>query len=147
MPSLQRRTGSCLCGAIRFEVSVPEAKFHICHCRTCRQWSAGPMMAVHCPADASLEGEADLTWYRSSRWAERGFCKRCGSSLFYRLANHPEAMLIVSVEAFDAADDMTLERHIYIDSKPGRYDFADDRARLTEAELLGELGVSPKTKA
>ena len=136
-----RRSGSCLCRAVRFSVSVPDPTFSICHCGFCRRWVGGPLMSVHCPGDAEFDGEGDLASYRSSKWAERGFCRTCGSSLFWRLAEDPGAMLIVAVDALDDAEDMTLHRHIYIDAKPDRYEFADDRPRITEAELLAELGV------
>lgn len=137
------RSGGCLCGAVRFEVPVPAATFGVCHCSMCRKWSAGPFMAVHCPGAAKFTKEDGLAWYRGSEWAERGFCSRCGSSLFWRLAAAPERELIVSVDAFDEAEDMTLHRHVYIDAKPARYEFADDRPRVTEAELMAELGIAP----
>ncbi len=137
------RTAGCLCGAVRFEIPVPQAKFNVCHCGMCRRWSAGPFMAVHCPAQANFTEDSGLTWYRSSKWAERGFCGRCGTSLFWRLAGDPAAMLAVSAEAFDDADDLRLDRHIYIDAKPARYAFADDRPRLTEAQFLAELDMTP----
>ena len=137
------RSGGCLCGAVRFEVAVPEAKFGVCHCGMCRKWSAGPFMAVHCPGDATFVKDEGLAWYQGSPWAERGFCNRCGTSLFWRLANSPQAELAVSSESFDEADDLTLDRHIYIDAKPDRYEFDDACPRVTEAELLAELGVSP----
>lgn len=137
------RHGGCLCGAVRFEVSPVKKSFTICHCGTCRKWSAGPFMSVHCKGGGTFTKKDGLTWYRSSTWAERGFCARCGSNLFYRLAENPDAMLTVAVDAFDDADDLTLARHFYIDAKPARYDFADDRPRLTEAELLAELGITP----
>lgn len=138
------RAGGCLCGAVRFEIAVPEAKFSVCHCGMCRRWSAGPFMTVHCPGEATFANEKGLAWYRGSSWAERGFCSRCGSSLFYRLSNQPEIpYLAVSVEAFDEADDLTLDRHIYVDAQPKRYEFGDSRPRLSEAELLAELGITP----
>ena len=143
MTSDQRRTGGCLCGGVRFEVAVLERTYGICHCGMCRRWSAGPYMSAHCAGDATFTNDEGLAWYRGSKWGERGFCKKCGSSLFWRLAGDPDAMLAVAVDALDEADDLTLDRHIYIDAKPARYDFADDRPRVTEAELLAELGVTP----
>ncbi len=141
------RTAGCLCGAVRFEIPVPQAKFNVCHCGMCRRWAAGPFFAVHCPAQANFTEDSGLTWYRSSKWGERGFCGRCGTSLFWRLANDPAAMLAVSAEAFDDADDLRLDRHIYADAKPARYAFADDRPRLTEAQCLAEIGLTPASDA
>lgn len=136
------RAGGCLCGAVRFEVEVPELTYAICHCGMCRKWSAGPLMSVHCPGNATFTEDTGLAWYRGSEWAERGFCNTCGTSLFWRLANAPEELLIVSVEAFDTPDDFELERHIYADVQPGRYAFADDTPRVTEAEVMAEFEAS-----
>ena len=136
-----RRSGRCLCGSVTFTVSVPDPTYSICHCGYCRRWSGGPLMSVHCPGDVAFQSDTDLAWYRSTEWAERGFCRTCGSSLFWRMAEDPGAMLIVSVDALEDADDITLHRHIYVDAKPDRYEFADDRPRITEAELMAELGI------
>ena len=99
-------------------------------------------MAVHCSAPATFTQDVGLSWYRSSEWAERGFCTKCGSSLFYRLAADSDALLIVAVDALDDAADFMLERHIYVDAKPGRYEFADEQPRLTGAEFLAEMGAA-----
>ena len=138
----QRMRGQCLCGAVQFEVDVPERQYSVCHCGMCRRWSGGPLMSVHChdPKTEWLNDEG-LTWYQGTPWAQRGFCSRCGSSLFWRLAEQPEGMLIVSVDALEDADGFQLDRHIYSDAKPDRYDFADDRPRVTEAEVLKEVGL------
>ena len=136
------RAGGCLCGAVRFEVEVPDPRFSLCHCGMCRRWSAGPFMTVHSPGPWRFVEAAGLAWYRGSQWAERGFCKTCGSSLFWRLAEQPDRMLIVSVEALDEASDITLNRHIYVDAQPDRYAFDDDRPRITEAQLMAELGLT-----
>ena len=69
--SNQLRSGGCLCGAVRFEIPVPQAKFTVCHCGMCRRWSAGPFMAVHCPGPAKFTNDAGLTWYRGSKWGGR----------------------------------------------------------------------------
>lgn len=109
----------------------------------CRKWAGGPFEGAHC-SDLKLETNDGLSWYRSSKWAERGFCGRCGTNLFWRFADKSQDGMAFSVEALDDNDDLTLSRHIYIDSKPARYDFADNRPRLTEAEFLAELGIEPE---
>ena len=100
-------------------------------------------MAVRMEGGVTFDAEEALVWFRSSDQGERGFCSRCGTSLFWRLAEDPAAMTVVSAEALDDAEDLTLERHIYIDAKPARYDFVGDQPRITEAELMAELGIAP----
>lgn len=138
--SNNRRQGGCLCGKVRFEVTVNDPHYAVCHCSICRKWSGGPLMCVHAPGDdVSWIEKSGLKWYRSSDWAERGFCSDCGSSLFYRLAQQPEAMLIVSIDSLDDADGISIGQHIFIDAKPDRYDFADNAPRLTEAEFMAAM--------
>ena len=98
-------------------------------------------MSVHCPGDVEFDEPGAVAWYRSSEWAERGFCRTCGSSLFWRLAEDPGAMLIVSVDAFNDASEFKLSRHIFSDSAPERYAFADNCPRVTEAEVFAEFGA------
>lgn len=77
--------GSCLCGSVVFEVAPPLRPVILCHCTQCRKtsghvWAAS---AVALTAFRLVQG-AGLVWYRSSATAERGFCKGCGASLFWR---------------------------------------------------------------
>ena len=140
-----KRTGRCLYGAVQFAATLPQETFSVCHCGMCRRWRAGPFLSAHANGPVEiLAGAAVLTWYRGSAWAERGFCARCGTSLFYRLANRPERFTGVSVEAFDEADGFTLDRHLFVDAQPARYAFADDRPRVTEAAALAEFESAPE---
>lgn len=129
--------GGCLCGGVRFEAEVTD-EVSICHCETCRRWTGGPMMAVHPNAPAAIEGET-LTWFRSSDWAERGFCSRCGASLFYRLTEHAGDVVIAAGSFDDPTAFNRLAREIFIDEKPGFYEFEGDRPRMTGAEAIAEF--------
>jgi hypothetical protein len=138
----QTHTGRCLCGTVQFSATVPNDTFSVCHCGMCRRWSAGPYMSVRSDGPVTItQGAETLVWYRGSEWAERGFCKQCGTSLFYRLANQPDLFTAIAVDALDDADAFSLQRHIYTDAQPNRYSFADSQPRVTEAELMKELGV------
>lgn len=137
MTSLSNRAGRCLCGGVQFSLTLKEAKAHVCHCGMCRKWGAGgPVISVDCESDVKIANPDNLTWYQSSEWAQRGFCRQCGSSLFYKLVMDGSNYMNVCVSALDDASDITLKDHIYIDCKPDYYDFADTCPRLTEAEAL-----------
>ena len=73
----------------------------------------------------------------SSAWAERGFCKACGTTLFYYLK--PTQAYTISVGAFDDQTSFQLVREIFIDRKPPGYAFAGDHERWTEAETFERL--------
>jgi hypothetical protein len=81
-PGEQR--GGCLCGAVRYTVRGPLRPVVNCHCGQCRRFHGhfGAYTAAAL-ADLSIEDEASLGWYRSSDFARRGFCRVCGSSLFW----------------------------------------------------------------
>ncbi len=132
-------TGKCLCGAVRFSVEAVKTRHEVCHCGMCRRWSGGPLFAA-ATEGVTFQGEENLTIYDSSAWAERGFCKICGSNLFYRLK--PADLYFMCVGAFDDPSQFSLVGEIYIDHKPDGYAFAGDLAQLTEAEVLAKYTPS-----
>ena len=133
------KTGSCLCGAVRYEIADAPSETGACHCGMCRKWSGGIYLGMHVAADAvRFDGAENVTTYRSSEWAERGFCNICGSSLYYRVtapgAHHGEYH--IGLGTLDDADGITLNAEIFIDRKPGGYSFAGDTRKMTEAEVF-----------
>ncbi len=85
----------------------------------------------------SYEGEDQLGIYESSNFAERGFCKTCGSNLFYRVKE--SQLTVLWSGAIDDPSVLKLEGEIYIDAKPDFYDFVGDHPRLTEAQFLEQI--------
>lgn len=132
-------TGRCLCGGVRFNIQDAPDTVSVCHCETCRRWSGGPLMAVDTDDALAFEADGPLVWYRSSDWAERGFCRTCGTSLFYRLVEQPGHVAISAGTLDDPGALARIERHIFVDEKPGFYEFADDTPRLTGAEAMAEF--------
>lgn len=82
-------TGRCLCGSVRFELVPPLRAVTVCHCGQCRRWHGhiGAYTAV--PRDNLVMTDSrDLSWFASSSFARRGFCRECGSSLFWERNGH-----------------------------------------------------------
>jgi len=125
--------GQCLCGAV--SLTSPEAKeIGACHCGYCRKWGGGgPLFAVHCGKDVQFHGAEQIAIYASSDWAERAFCKTCGTHLYYKLLATGE--YFVPAGLFDAAD-FELASQIYIDKKPAYYALANDTPMLTEQQVI-----------
>ena len=117
-------TGQCLCGAVTFEAKDVESDVHACHCSMCRRWNGGPALAVPVGV-VTLAGEANIRGYRSSEWAERGFCKKCGSNLFYFLMPN---RYIIEAGLFNEQD-FKLESEIFCAGKPTWYEFAGGHPR------------------
>ena len=126
-------SGTCLCGAVTFTAEGVDPHYHACHCGMCRRWSSGPLFAATAER-VSFRGEDSIGRYESSDWAERGFCKACGSNLFYFLK--PAGQYVLSVGAFEDPTPFRLEGELFIDLKPEGYDFAGEHERLTEAEVF-----------
>lgn len=127
--------GACLCGEVT--VTVPDrTDISACHCCMCRRWGGGPFLAVLCGSDVQIDGQAAVSAFASSEWAERGFCSRCGTHLYYRFVAANEYAF--SAGLFQDGLELTLKEEIYIDSKPAGYAFAGERERLTEAQVLAK---------
>lgn len=78
------KTGSCLCGAIRFTVKAELKPPDVCHCIQCRKHSGHFFASTAVPRDAvEIVGQDKLAWCQSSIKARRGFCSVCGASLFF----------------------------------------------------------------
>lgn len=130
-------SGGCLCGAVRFEATDVSKQFSACHCSMCRRWGGGgPFLAVPTKA-VTFQGEEHIKRFDSSDWAARGFCDRCGTSLFYFLK--PMNAHMMSLGAFDDPSSFELSREIFIDRKPACYALAGDHERWTEAETFARL--------
>ena len=126
-------SGGCLCGAVRFTADPNGRRFGVCHCSMCRRWTAGVFFAVECEDRVRIEDETYLGVYRSSGWAERGFCQKCGTPLFYRMTG--QGYYAVSLEALDDREGFTFVNQIFIDDKPPYYDFANATRTMTGADV------------
>jgi hypothetical protein len=82
----------------------------------------------------AFDGAENIARYDSSEWAERGFCRQCGSNLFYHLKGTER--YIMWVGSFDDQTPFKLDGEIFIDEKPDAYAFAGDHPRLTGAEFM-----------
>lgn len=126
-------SGGCLCGAITY-TSTTNGKVGVCHCSMCRRWSGGPAFALEHSADLHVTGDEHLTVYKSSDWGERCFCKTCGTNLFWRSPTYNHVSIMAGTLTDDAA--LTFTNQIFIDNKPGYYDFANETKNMTEAEVI-----------
>jgi hypothetical protein len=137
-------TGRCLCGAVTFKADVAKREIDICHCNMCRRWSAGPYIGLSHDGPVAFEGTESIGVYKSSEWAERAFCKVCGSSLYYRLLGTDHYSF--SAGALDDQSGLVLTAQIFIDEKPAYYDLANETPKLTGAQVFAAFNSSAKTE-
>jgi hypothetical protein len=110
--------GSCFCGAVRFHLELPSKWCAHCHCSMCRKvHGAGYVTWVGFEQSKYRldEGENELTWFKSSSGASRGFCQKCGSSMFFK-ADRWVGELHVTLASLDDPIDRKPQAHAYHDS-------------------------------
>ncbi len=116
--------GSCLCGAVKFEVTGPLPPPTACHCSHCRKHSGHFEASTDVPRSAvTIHGSDKLTWYRSSEKARRGFCSTCGSSLFWDPIE--KDWTGIAMGAFDTPTETKVVKHIFVADKGDYYEIGD----------------------
>lgn len=125
--------GRCLCGAVTVRAAVAKPAVRACHCDMCRQHTSSMFMSL-ATEPGSVEFDGPAKSYRSSDWAERGFCDICGSTLWYGTVadgvRHPAAGL------FDDAAGAPLKLEFFADMAPRGYALAGEHRKLTTEETI-----------
>ncbi|MFN4023698.1 MAG: GFA family protein [Hyphomonas sp.] len=122
------RTGGCQCGRIRFRAASLRDNPHVCHCRMCQK-AAGNFFAALVGVPLT-----DFSWtrgkpaeFRSSAKVGRGFCRDCGTPLYFR---HDDSQHIsMSIGAFD--DPASIPLHFQLGME-GRLPQIDQLAGLMD---------------
>jgi len=112
-------TGSCLCGAIAYEIDGELSDFGHCHCRSCRKASGsafGTNAGVDRAAFRLLSGKDTLREFESSPGKIRTFCSRCGSPMFAYLTKSPE-VLRIRLGSLDTTVDAHARAHTFVSDK------------------------------
>jgi hypothetical protein len=133
-------SGACLCGRVRFEVSMPTLFCAHCHCSICRRshgagfvtWFAVPRSQLRITG-----GESELVRYQSSAHGTRSFCGRCGSSLFFESTLGGERVDI-ALANMEGPIDREPQLHAFFDCRADWVTVGDSLPRLG-----GESGVEP----
>ena len=115
--------GSCLCGAVRYEVHGAIRDSIACHCSQCRKTSGHYWSATSARlGDVRIQESGGLRWFRSSDHARRGFCQHCGSSLFWQ----PDGADTLSIGSgtLDTSIGLTTLCHIFVADKADYVDIA-----------------------
>ena len=140
MSKLRTRNGSCLCGTVQLIAQAVNKDVGACHCDMCRKWGGGPFIAADCGTDVSFNGEENITVFNSSKWAERGFCKQCGTHLFYRLKENQQ--YIIPVGVLEDEESFVFSHQIFIDQKPSYYTFSNKTENMTAEEVFAKYEPS-----
>lgn len=131
--------GTCLCGSVSI-AAADHTDMTACHCGMCQRWGGGPLLSVHCGSDVQIAGIESVTVFKSSDWAERGFCAKCGTHLYYKLI--PANEYIAPAGLFQDGTELTFTEQIFIDKKPRYYEFSNQTSQLTETEVFAKYAPS-----
>jgi hypothetical protein len=140
----KRVGGACLCGGVRFTVTLPTLFCAHCHCSMCRRNHGAAFVTWIGAARERLALDAGselLTRYASSQHGSRTFCSRCGSSLFCENAAHPERVDI-PLANLSGAIDRAPQLHVFFDDRADWTDLRDPLPRLG-----GKTGLEPTQEA
>ena len=129
-------TGGCLCGDVRFKISEPEMDTMFCHCRMCQKFSGSTIATGSTyPAEALRFTRGEPKYYKSSPFAERGFCANCGSSLTFRPILPPvtpgwAGWIVVLTGSLDNPEPNVPTWHLGVESKMPWLDIHDQKPQI-----------------
>lgn len=123
----RRYYGQCLCGAVQVEVAGPLRPPVICHCIDCRRWhGTAPAYVAATMAQITVTGE--VVWYERPDWPCRGFCRVCGSTMFWDAPERDGWSIVAGI--FDQPLGLAVVGEI----------FTEDRADYDSPPNPGRLG-------
>ncbi|NWL76003.1 GFA family protein [Pseudomonas taiwanensis] len=120
--------GSCLCGAVKYEIDAPIESATHCHCSQCRKAHGaafGTYFTVRWSNFRWVQGEDVVAKFHSSPGVTRTFCQQCGSTLQWYSQNAGPDCVGVALGTLDSALGEIPQSHIYTDSKADWYVIAD----------------------
>lgn len=129
----ERLDGRCLCGAVTISATRGKPIIRACHCDMCRRHCSSMFMSIPTlPGSVVVDGPAMS--YRSSDWAERGFCGTCGSTLWYMTVHDQQRNLAAGL--FDNAAGNALTLEFFADMCPDGYALAGEHRRMSTEETV-----------
>ena len=117
--------GGCLCGAVRYEVKGALRDVVNCHCRMCqRQHGSHGSYSKARNVNIKITKDEGLTWYKTSAIAQRGFCRVCGSGLFWKPFKQDATGIVAGT--LDGPTGLKTIGHIFVGEKCDFYEITDD---------------------
>jgi len=119
---------------VHFEVTGDIPKPEACHCTQCRRQSGHVFASADVLRSAvTIHGSENITWFRSSEKARRGFCATCGSSVFWDPLG--KEWIAIAMGAFEQPSGTRLAKHIFVADKGDYYEIADGLPQHSAAAM------------
>jgi hypothetical protein len=127
-------TGSCLCGAVKYEVRGEFQTAVYCHCARCRK-ASGSAFAANAVIAAEdfvvVQGEDSLKTFSTAAGVHRLFCGKCGSPIVSRRDNLP-GVLRLRLGSLDTPVPVAPSAHIFVGSKAAWWEIRDQLPQHAE---------------
>ena len=122
---MKKTSGQCLCGNVAFNILNELRGVIFCHCGQCLK-THGHFSAYTEAYENDIEWReaSSLSWYQSSTNAKRGFCKKCGASLFYK--SDESDQISVSAGCLEKPTNLIPSCHIYVTDASDYYEITDN---------------------
>lgn len=125
-------SGRCNCGAVTFVAAGPFRPAKACHCKTYRRQSGHFVAATQVERSGlRVSGEEAIAWYSATGKARRGFCRTCGTHLFWEPA--VAGRVSIWMGCLDEPTGLRLADHIYVGEKGDYYELADGLPQALES--------------
>jgi hypothetical protein len=125
-------TGSCLCGRVQIRAEGPLSDVVACHCSQCRKQTGLHYAATNIATEhLTVEGSDNISWYQASPNARRGFCRTCGSALFWAADDADDISVMAGL--FDQPSELKMGCHIFCADKADFYEISDGLPQFPQA--------------
>ncbi len=129
----RKLAGSCLCGSVDFEVEAPLREIISCYCSECRKTSGNYVSATRVnDSQLNFIRQDGLKWYKNKQ-AQRGFCRHCGSSLFWKLEPGDDKVSIMA-GCLQADTGFEVMAHIFVADKSDFHRITDQAPQFQQAD-------------
>lgn len=134
-------SGRCLCGSVRYVVRGPLRDAIVCHCVDCRRWhGTSPAMVAAQRATVDITGD-ELEWFGSAGRPRRGFCRRCGASMFWDAKER--SSLTIAAGTLGEPSTVAIKAHIYVAQRPDYEALPDDGVPCYPYGAPPEVATAP----
>ena len=136
-PNYLPGNGGCLCGAVRYELTVPPSLVGYCHCTLCRHSAGAPVQVFATIPRGDLVFVRGMPrCYPSTSFGRRYFCGECGTQLCMQVDHEPDTM-DVTVASMDDAEAVEPGFHIWHESRLPWFDTDDALPRHPHSRPIG----------
>ncbi|MGM0124315.1 hypothetical protein IGI37_001692 [Enterococcus sp. AZ194] len=129
-------TCSCLCKKVSFTAVLKDWSIEVCHCAMCRKMmGSSGFLGMKCVGELTMSSKEALGSYSSSEKGQRGFCKHCGTSLYYYFLSEKTYFVPAGVVDNLPENKVTITTEIYYDNKPCYYDYVGQTKKYLETDF------------